>query len=120
MYVWASPTGARGKKPACQFQRHKRHGFEPSIGKILWRRASQPTPVFLPGESYGQRSLEGYSSQVAKSRTQLKRLSTHACIYIYVHIKYTYVGDQKHNYISFKSHLKILNICLKYCDYCCF
>ena len=31
------------------------------IGKIPWRRAWQPTPVFLPGESHGQRSLEGYS-----------------------------------------------------------
>ena len=31
------------------------------VGKIPWRRAWQPTPVFLPGESYGQRSLAGYS-----------------------------------------------------------
>ena len=30
-------------------------------GKIPWRRAWQPTPVFLPGESHGQRSLSGYS-----------------------------------------------------------
>ena len=28
---------------------------------VFWRRAWQPTPVFLPGESHGQRSLEGYS-----------------------------------------------------------
>ena len=26
-------------------------------GRIPWRRAWQPTPVFLPGESHGQRSL---------------------------------------------------------------
>ena len=32
-------------------------------GKIPWRRAWQPTPVFLPGESHGQRSLKGYSPQ---------------------------------------------------------
>jgi len=33
-----------------------------SLGwKILWRRKWQPTPVFLPGESHGQRSLAGYS-----------------------------------------------------------
>ena len=31
-------------------------------GKIPWRRKWQPTPVFLPGESYGQRSLAGYSA----------------------------------------------------------
>ena len=30
------------------------------FGKISWRRAWQPTPVFLPGESHGQRSLAGY------------------------------------------------------------
>ena len=31
------------------------------VGKIPWRRAWQPTPVFLPGESHEQRSLAGYS-----------------------------------------------------------
>jgi len=31
------------------------------VGKIPWRRAWQPTPVLLPGESRGQRSLAGYS-----------------------------------------------------------
>ena len=43
-------------------------------------RAWQPTPVFLPGELHGQRSLAGYSPRVAKSRTQLKQLGTHACM----------------------------------------
>ena len=31
------------------------------VGKIPWRRKWQPTPVYLPGESHGQRSLAGYS-----------------------------------------------------------
>ena len=35
-------------------------------GKMPWRRAWQPTPVFLPGESHGKRSLAGYSSWVCK------------------------------------------------------
>ena len=35
--------------------------FNPWVGKVLWRRAWQSTPVFLPGESHGQRSLAGYS-----------------------------------------------------------
>ena len=39
----------------------KRHGFDHWVGKIPWRRAWQPTPIFLPGESHGQRSLVGYS-----------------------------------------------------------
>ena len=42
-----------------------------SIRKILWRGAWQPTPVVLPGESQGQRSLVGYSAWVTES-TQLK------------------------------------------------
>ena len=36
-------------------------GFHPRVGKIPWRRKWQPTPVFLPGKSHGQRGLEGYS-----------------------------------------------------------
>ena len=35
--------------------------FDPWVGKIPWRKAWQPTPVFLLGKSYGQRSLVGYS-----------------------------------------------------------
>ena len=35
--------------------------FNPWVRKIPWREARQPTPVFLPGESHGQRSLAGYS-----------------------------------------------------------
>ena len=36
-------------------------GFDPWVGKMPWRRAWPPAPVFLPGESHGQRSLAGYS-----------------------------------------------------------
>ena len=35
--------------------------FDPWVGKIPWRREWQPTPVFLPGESYEQRTRVGYS-----------------------------------------------------------
>ena len=38
-----------------------RYGFDPWVGKIPWGREWQSTPVFLPGESYGQRSLVGCS-----------------------------------------------------------
>jgi len=43
------------KEPACDGEDT---GY---MGKIPWRRAWQPTPVFLPGESHGKRSLAGYS-----------------------------------------------------------
>ena len=36
-------------------------GLDPWVQKIPWRKEWQPTPVFLPGESHGQRSLAGYS-----------------------------------------------------------
>ena len=39
----------------------RRPRFNPGIEKIPWRRKWQPTPVFLPGKSHGQRSLVGYS-----------------------------------------------------------
>ena len=48
-----------------------RPGFCPWVGKISWRRKGQPTPVFLPGESHGQRSLVGYIPVITKSRTRL-------------------------------------------------
>ena len=50
--------GASGKDPACQLRRHKRFRFDPWVGKIPWRRAQKPTPLFSPGESHGQRTLE--------------------------------------------------------------
>ena len=53
--------GTRGKEPAFQRRKHRRLGFNPWVRKIPWRRAWQSTPVFLPGESHGQRSLVGYS-----------------------------------------------------------
>ena len=53
--------GASSKGPACQCRRFKRCGFKPWVGKIPQSRKWQPTPVFLPGDSHGQRSLKGYS-----------------------------------------------------------
>jgi len=55
------PGGASGKEPALQCRRPKRHRFDPWVGKTPRRREWQPTPVFLPGESHGQRHLESYS-----------------------------------------------------------
>ena len=52
------PGGSVVENPICQC---RRPGFDPWVQKILWRRKWQPTPVFLPGESHGQRSLVGYS-----------------------------------------------------------
>ena len=65
--------GSSGKEPSCQGRRHKRHRFNPWVGKIPWGMAQQLTPEFWPGEPHGQRSLVGYTvHRVAKSQTQMK------------------------------------------------
>ena len=56
----------------------QRYGFDPWVGKIPWRSVWQPTPVFMPGKSHGQRTLEGCG--LSQSWKQLMLLSMHACI----------------------------------------
>ena len=68
------PGGAISKEPPCQCRRHRRHRFNPWIRKIPWRRKWQLTPVFLPGESVGQRSLAGYSPQGDKESDRTEAL----------------------------------------------
>ena len=51
------PHSSAGKDSACNAGDP---GSIPGSGKIPWRRKWQPTPVFLPGKSHGQRSLAGY------------------------------------------------------------
>ena len=78
--------GFSGKEPTCQCKRHQRHGFHPWVGKIpwgsarqpTWRSAWQPAPVFLPGESHGQRSLAGYSPQSCKE-SDTTETTQHTC-----------------------------------------
>ena len=62
------PGGTSGKELSCQCRRHKRHEFDPWVRKMPWRRAWQSAPVFLPGESHGQRSLAGCSPQFHRVR----------------------------------------------------
>ena len=56
--------------------------FDSWVGKILWRREWQPTPVFFPGEFYGQRSIAGYSPWGCKESDTTERL-THIYFYVY-------------------------------------
>ena len=56
------PGGSAVKNlPAC-----RRWGFDPQVRKIPWRKAWQPSPVFLSGKSHGQMSLVSYSPQSCK------------------------------------------------------
>ena len=75
--------GASGEAFTCLLRRHRRPGFHPWVGRILWRRKWLPTPVFLPGKPYGQRSLLVHG--VPKSQTQLSKWAhTHIKSYIYI------------------------------------
>ena len=66
-FLQGFPSGAmakkkkkKKKKSICQCRRHKRQKFYFWVGKIPWRKASQLTPVFLPGKFYRKRSLASY------------------------------------------------------------
>ena len=67
-----------GKEPACRCRRHRRRRFSPWVRKIPWRRKWQPTPLFLPGESHGQRSLVGYSPWNHKESDRTE-VTQHTC-----------------------------------------
>ena len=60
-----------GKESTCQCKRLR---FDPWVRKIPWRRKWQPTPVFLPGESHGRRSLVGFSPWGRKESDTTERL----------------------------------------------
>ena len=63
------------KNHACQRKRDIRDGGSIRVRKIPWRRAWQPTPILLPGESHGQKSLLGYGHGVTKSQTYWSNLA---------------------------------------------
>ena len=55
-------------------------GLIPWVRKIPWRRKWQPTPVFVPGESHGQRSLAGYCPWGHKQLDITKHALVHTII----------------------------------------
>ena len=61
----------------------KRPGFDASVGVIPWRRAWHTTPIFLPGESRGQKSLVGYTpwSHKESDTTECKHSMAHELYY---------------------------------------
>ena len=70
--------GGTSKEPACQCRRHKRHGFDPWVRKIPWRRAWQPTPAFSPEHPIERGDCWATVHGVTQNQTRLKRLSTYA------------------------------------------
>ena len=54
VYIYGFLGGVSVKESACQFRRPKKPGLGPSVRKIPWKW--QPTPLFSPGNSHGQKS----------------------------------------------------------------
>ena len=70
------PSGTNGRESTCQCRRHKRQGLSSWVGEIPWRRTWQPMPVFLLGESHGQRAIvHGVSRE-----SDVTEVTEHACI----------------------------------------
>ena len=69
-------TGSSAVKNPPADRSCRKQGFDPWVRKILWRRAWEPTLVFLPRESHGQRSLAGYSPRGCKELDVTEKLST--------------------------------------------
>ena len=72
-------------KNLLQCRRPKGHWFDPCVGKIPLRRAWRPTPVFLPGESHGQRSLVDYSPRGPKE-SAMTEATERTCIGLVRHL----------------------------------
>ena len=73
-----SPPSAQQSRIHCQCTRLR---FNPWVRKVPWRRKWQPTPVFLPGKSPGQRHQAGYSPWGCKELDTTERLQTHTHIF---------------------------------------
>ena len=80
--IWGLPRWSSAKEPSCQYRRCRRCRFNPWVRKIPWRGGMAIHSSILAWESYGQRSLVGTVHRVTNSWTQLKQLSTHACMQI--------------------------------------
>ena len=75
--------------------------LDPWVGKIPWRKEWLPTPVFLPGESHGQRNMLGYSSWGRKeSDTTEWLIHTHARTHTHAHT-HTHTHTVKQDLCSF-------------------
>ena len=66
-----------------------RPGFDPWVGKIPWRRAWQPMPVFLSRQFHEQRSLAGYSPCVCKDSGMTEQLTNvlefgALCLFVFI------------------------------------
>ena len=100
VYICRLPCWLSSKEFICQCWRP---GLDPWVRKIPWRRTWQPTPLFLPGKSHGQRSLAGYSpcghKRVRHNWETKQRLRY---MYIYTYYINTYIYRPTHIFYLIK------------------
>ena len=77
----AFPNGSSGKEFTCNAGDTGKPGSVPK--KIPWRRKWQPSPVFLPEKSHGQRSLMGYRPRVHKGSHTTELLSKQGLVFFF-------------------------------------
>ena len=89
IYIYRLPRWLNSKECTCKAGdgvQCRRRGFHPLVGKIPWRRKWQPTPVFLPEISQGQRSLASYvGSKELDATKPHHHIYTHTNIWIYLY-----------------------------------
>ena len=75
-FLLGLPRWLSDQESTCQCRTHRRLRFDPWVRKIPRRKKWQPTSVFLPGESHGQRSLSScqFSCQASLSITNSRSL----------------------------------------------
>ena len=71
--------GTSGQEPTCQGRRHRGLRVSSWVGKVPWRRAGQPMPVYLPRESPWTEEPGGYSPRGCKE-SDTTEATEHACI----------------------------------------
>ena len=99
--MYRLPSWLSGKEPTCHCRSCRRRGFDPWIWKLPWRRKWQPTPVFLPGKSHGQRILAGYSPWGHRESDPTERLTLCAVL---LHSLYYF-------FLFFVIWLEVLRLC---------
>ena len=84
--------GSDGKESTCNADRPRPDSW---VEKVLWRKEWQPTPVFLPGKSHGQRSLVRYSPWGRKELDTTEQLTL--SLFLNVHGSYALQSHLKHS-----------------------
>ena len=121
------------KESACQCRRCKRRRFDPWVRKVPWRRKWQPTLVFSPWKSHGQRSLWDRVQGVARSWTQQSnyaqqhththththtQFSQHCLLKRLLYFHWVFKDDIGYIYVSFFLGYLFSSIMVCACFYC--